>query len=183
MLAGHCAIGLALKARYPSVPLVPILLATEFPDLLFAALAAAGWESASGSPAHLLRPDAFVSVPFSHDVSMVAIYAGLTASMGLLFHSSRWALALGLAVFSHALLDALVLPPVVGVGGPWLPFRVGLDLWRRAPLLGWGVEMGLVLVGGWAYVKARAAGSPGRLRAWSAPVLLAAVQLATLGRG
>ena len=180
MLAGHFGVGLGLKARYTSVPLAPILLAAALPDLLFVLLQALGWESLAAPAAQPLHPGTFGSVPFSHDLSMAAIAAGLTASLMLLLVSSRWALALGIAVFSHVLLDVLVQPPVIGVGGPWLPIHVGLDLWRRARFLGWGAEMLVVLGGGWMYLRARQEVGPGRRRAWGAPVLLVAVQLASL---
>jgi hypothetical protein len=168
MLAGHFAVGLGLKSRYPSVPLVPILLAAEFPDLLLILLQAIHWETMGDASVRVLGAPVMVSAPFSHDLAMVAIYAGLTASLGLLLMSSRWAVVLGLAV----------LPAVIGIGGPWLPLHVGFDLYRRAPLAGWGLEMLVVLVGGGLY--AAACTEDARWRRWAAPALLAAVQLAAL---
>ncbi|UCE03605.1 MAG: hypothetical protein JSW67_05315 [Candidatus Latescibacterota bacterium] len=178
MLAGHFGVGLALKARYTTVPLVPIVLAAALPDLFFVLFHAIGWESLSAPPAHFFRPDTFDATPFSHDFSMVSIYAGLTAAFGLLLWSSRWALALGWAVASHILLDFLVHAPDIGVGGPWIPLRVGLDLWRRAPVAAWGLEAALVCVGGALYVRSCAA--PRGWRAWAVPGVLLSVHTAAL---
>lgn len=178
MLAGHFAVGLGLKSRYPSVPLMPILLAAQFPDLLLILLQAIHWETLGHASVRVLGAPVPVSAPFSHDLAMVAIYAGLSAALGLLLMSSRWAVVLGLAVFSHILLDVPVLPAVIGVGGPWLPLHIGFDLYRRAPLAGWGLEMLVVLVGGGLYAGAGAEDS--RWRRWAAPALLVAVQLAGL---
>jgi hypothetical protein len=181
MLAGHFALGLGLKSRYPSVPLAPILLAAEFPDLLFILLQAIHWETLGSARGAVLHPPAIGSAPFSHDLSMVAIYAGLTAALGLLLMSSRWAVVLGLAVFSHILLDVPVLPAVIGVGGPWLPLHIGFDLYQRAPLAGWWLEMFVVVVGGGLYI--RACRESARRRAWTAPALLVVLQLAALRIG
>jgi hypothetical protein len=176
MLVGHFGVGLGLKARYPSVPLLPILVACQLPDWLFIALYAAGWETLSAEPTHVFHPTTFAAIPFSHDFSMVALYAGLAASVGLLLWSSRWALAVGWAVASHVLLDWLVHAPDIGVGGPWFPVRVGLDLWRRAPYAAWGLELSVLLVGGLLYVRAHQHSA----RAWSVPSVLVAVHAAAL---
>ncbi|MFQ5600408.1 MAG: hypothetical protein ACE5G2_07630 [Candidatus Krumholzibacteriia bacterium] len=180
MLAGHFGVGLAIKSRYRSVALLAILLAAELPDLLFVFFHAIGWESMSGPPAHPLRPDTFGSMAFSHDVSMVLIYACLAAAIGLLLWSVDWALALGLAVVSHIGLDLLVHAPDIGVGGPWLPIRAGGDLWRRALWAAWGLEMVLVVWGGWSYLRARLPQREGRLRARAVVGLPLIVHLASL---
>lgn len=176
MLIGHFGVGLALKARYGGVPMLPILVACMWPDLFFALLYAVGWESVSEQP-HLFHPTTFEAMPFSHDFSMVAIYAGLGASMGLLLWSSRCALAIGLAIASHIVLDWLVHAPDIGVVGPWVPIRVGLDLWNRAPYAAWGLELAIVVGGAALYVRARRAAGA---RAWTVPGVLIAVHMLAL---
>jgi len=180
MLAGHFGVGLALKAKYPSVPLGAILLASTFPDLLLALLLTTGWESLAAAPGTPLRPAAFASTPFSHDLFMVLIYACIAASLGLLLWSSRWALALGLALGSHVGLDLLVHGRDIGLGGPWLPFRAGLGLGESAPLAAWGLEFLTVLVGGALYWQAAVPKQPRRWRVWSVAALPAAFQLVAL---
>ncbi len=174
MLAGHFGVALGLKARYPSVPLVAILFACQLPDWLFVIFHLAGWETTGAGPAHVFHPTHFEAIPFSHDLSMVTMYAGLGASMGLLLWSSRWALAFGFAIASHIVLDVIVHAPDIGVVGPWLPLRVGLDLWRTAPYAAWGIELLVVLAGGAAYARGRGP------RAWWVPGVLVAVHGAAL---
>jgi hypothetical protein len=180
MLAGHCGAGLAIKARYPKVPLIAILLAAELPDLLWVLFQTLGWETLRAAPMHPLRPDTLGPMPFSHDVSMTLIYATILGAVGMLTASMEWSVALAGAVGSHLLLDVLVHAPDIGVAGPWLRFEIGLDLWRRSPYAAWGLEMLVILVGGGLYVRARQPRTPGAWRAWAAVGLLVVVQFAAL---
>ena len=147
MLAGHYGIGLALKARYPRVALIPLLVACVLPDLLWLAFHAIGWERLAAAPPSFWRPTTFGPMPFSHDFSMAILYAGIVGGMGLLTVSQEWGVALGLAIASHVLLDALVHAADISVAGPWLRAQVGLDLWRRAPLAAWMLEAAIVAAG------------------------------------
>ncbi len=176
MLVGHLGLGLGLKARYPSVPLVAIFVATQLPDLLLVIFNLAGWETLGEGPTHLLHPTNFDAIPFSHDFSMVAMYAGLGASVGLLLWSSRWALAIGWGIASHIVLDWLVHAPDIGLIGPWVPLRSGLDLWTRAPLAAWALELLVVLAGGALYLRGRRH----QVRAWALPGSLVLVHVAAL---
>jgi hypothetical protein len=180
MFAGHFGAGLALKSRYPSVPLAAILAASTLPDLLWAVFQMLGWESPPAAASHLVRPLPSGPVPFSHDVSMALIDACILAAVGMLTSSLAWSMALGLAVCSHLLLDVLVDPPLLGLAGPWLHLHVGLDLWQRAPRAAWGLEMLVVLAGGGLYLRARAPGSSRPWRARAAVALLAALHLLAL---
>lgn len=154
MLAGHFGAGLWLKARFPSVPLVLVLFAATFQDWLWLLLYRLGWETLRAEPAHLLRPDTFAPTPFSHDLSMTLIYAGIFGAVGMLGSSLAWSLALALGVVSHVVLDLLVHAPDIGVAGPWLRGGIGLDLWGRAPHFAWFLELGIVSAGALAYVRA-----------------------------
>jgi len=147
MLAGHYGIGLVLKARYPRVALIPLLVACVLPDLLWLAFHAIGWERLTAAPPSFWRPTTFGPMPFSHDFSMAILYAGIVGGMGLLTVSQEWGVALGLAIASHVLLDALVHAADISVAGPWLRAQVGLDLWRRAPLAAWMLEAAIVAAG------------------------------------
>ena len=180
MLAGHFGAGLVLKSRYPSVPLLAILVAAELPDLLWVLFASLGWEKLAAVPAHPLRPDTLGPMVFSHDVSMILIYACILGAVGMLLSSLEGCLALALALLSHLGLDLLVHAPDIGVGGPWVPVHVGLDLWRRAPFFSWLLEMLMVLGGGTLYLHARVPGRDGAGRARTLVGVLVAAHLAAL---
>jgi hypothetical protein len=178
MLAGHYAVGLALKARCPRVALPPLLAASVLPDLLWLVFHACGWERLTAPPASFWRPDTFGPMPFSHDLSMVILYAGIAGGLGLLTVSQAWGVALGAAIASHIFLDALVHAPDISVAGPWLPLSIGLDLWRRSPLGAWCLEAALVAAGAGFYVHRTEARS--RRRAWIAAAALGALHLIAL---
>jgi len=178
MLAGHYGVALALKARFPRVALIPLLAACAVPDLLWLAFHAIGWERLTAMPSDFMRPDTFGPMPFSHDVSMSILYAGLIGGLGLLMVSQEWGVALGLAIASHVVLDVIVHAPDVSVAGPWLHARIGLDLWRRAPLAAWMLEA--VIVAGGAAFYLRRSEDRTRPNAWLVIGALAALHIAAL---
>lgn len=179
MLAGHYGVALALKARYPRVALIPLLVACIFPDLLWLAFHAVGWERLTAPPGDFMRPDTFGAMPFSHDLSMVILYAGIVGGLGLLTVSQEWGVALGVAIASHIVLDVMVHAPDISVAGPWLRAHIGLDLWRRAPLAAWILEAGIVAAGSAFYLRRTEASQP-RRRAGLVVAALAALHVAAL---
>lgn len=100
MFAAHFAAGLAIKATQRRAPAWAVLTGAFLPDLLWIALAGAGVEPTS---------DAAYFDGWSHSVASITVQAVLFA---LCFHRLGGAvmLAMGLAVFSHLPLDALIHP-------------------------------------------------------------------------
>jgi len=178
MLAAHYGVALALKARFPRVALIPLLVACTFPDFLWLALNAVGWERLTAAPSDFMRPDTFGPMPFSHDLSMAILYAGIVGGMGLLTVSQEWGVALGLAIVSHVVLDVMVHAPDVSVAGPWLRAHVGLDLWRRAPLAAWMLEAAIVAAASVFFLRRSEQST--RRNAWLVIAALATLHLAAL---
>jgi hypothetical protein len=75
---------------------------------------------------------------------------------------SRWraSFVVGLAVFSHWVLDFIVHQPDLPLYGDSV--KVGLGLWN-APALAFGLEAALLFGGMWFYLRGRLAGSLGTL--------------------
>jgi hypothetical protein len=141
MFAAHLAAGLAIKAAQRRVPAWAVLTGAFLPDLLWIALAGAGVEPTS---------DAAYFDGWSHSVTSITIQAVLFA---LCFRRLGGAvmLAMGLAVFSHLPLDALIHPKplefwphsVIVVGQPtWTWGQIQLALGKSRY---WWTQLAIVI--------------------------------------
>jgi hypothetical protein len=145
-------IGFAAKRVVPKAPLWVLLVATQALDLLCYAFMSLGIERMAESTVDLTNGIQFLtegSVPWSHGLFMSLVWSlGFGALAGLLWRDRRTGIAVGLAVFSHWVLDFIVhLPdlPVLFEGSPLL----GLGLWGSGPgLILSGVLEVALLVGG-----------------------------------
>jgi hypothetical protein len=119
MYLGHLAAGLVLKARVREAPLAWLLLATVLSDLFCGLLLVLGLETivVRGS---MVFSHARAVMPYSHSLlGTLALALPLAAIAARVFHSRRVGIAVGLAVISHYVLDALShLPdmPLIGFG-------------------------------------------------------------------
>jgi len=130
MYVGHLAAGFLLKSRVREAPLSLLLLATVLPDLLCGVLLVAGVEHVvvRGS---VVYAHVEADMGYSHSLLSVAAVAGLAFVFGRTRSGSvRVGAALGLAVLSHFVLDALSHRfdmPLVGFGSRH-DVRVGTNL-------------------------------------------------------
>ncbi|PIB93898.1 hypothetical protein [Caulobacter sp. FWC2] len=143
MFVGHYAAALAARAAEPRAPLWTYVLGCQAIDIAWSGLILAGVERASVDPS--LPGSALVlsHMPYTHSLPAavlwsIAVGAGL---MALLKLPRRAGLFIGLAVFSHWLLDFLVHRPDLPL--LWDGPKVGLGLWNHA-VLEEAVEMGLL---------------------------------------
>src|SRR5262245_19717790 len=109
MLAGHFAVGLALKARYHKVPLLAILFSTLLLDWILLVLV---WQKVehfhfvtmANGGTQLDLHDAV----YSHSLFWSLFYAVVTFLVFVRAEGQRhWSVPLGLGMFSHWVLDAL----------------------------------------------------------------------------
>jgi len=134
MFLGHYGVAFGAKAAAPKTSLGTLLLAAVFVDLLWPVLLLTGVERAVIEPgATRVTPIDFVYYPFSHSLLAVAAWAAL---FGMVYFMARRdyraAVVLGLLVFSHWLLDAIVHRPDLPLypgGGQF----IGLGLWSSLP--------------------------------------------------
>jgi hypothetical protein len=179
MFVGHYSAALAAKAAEPRAPLWSYVIAAQLLDVGWASFIMIGLERAKvdeslpGSPLVLYR------MPYTHSLPAAigwSIAGGLIARYALKL-PRRAAVAMGLVVFSHWVLD-------------FVAHRPDLKLWWRGPVVGLGlwdfpvaeeaVEIGLLAVAGifWAAWRVR----NGR-RAWPAALFmtfLVALQIVAL---
>ena len=175
MFVGHYAAGIAAQAAARPVPLWVLFVAVQFLDVVWGVLVLAGVEELRVRPGLLDASDLDLHyMPWSH--SLVAAL-GWSAFAYLLiarfapaaWRSSRAALVVAAAVFSHWPLDLIVHRedlPLVGDEA-----KVGLELWSSVPAT-LAIELALLAAGLALYLRATAATAPeGR---W-APLALGAV--------
>lgn len=141
MFAGHFAAGLAIKAREPRAPTWAVLVGIGVCDILFGAFLALGIERATMTPG--VSPGFRLDfIDWSHSFAMSVVWGIL---FGLLFirQGRAVALACGIAVFSHFVLDVVMHPGDLAVW-PHSEAHVGFGLWTRSPPLWWFVELAFI---------------------------------------
>jgi len=141
MYAGHFAAAFALKRAQPRAPTWALLLGAGFLDVLFGIFVLLGVERASLTPG---RSPGFSLdfIDWSHSLAASLFWAAL---FGLAFlpRGRAIALTLGLAVFSHFVLDLLMHPHDLALW-PHARAHLGLGLWVRWPVGWWWFELAFI---------------------------------------
>lgn len=169
MYAGHFAMALALKARRPEAPTWGLLLGAGFLDILFGPFVLLGIERASLTPG---RAPGF-SLDFIDWSHSLLTSLGWSVLLAAAFWRRGRAVAamMGLAVFSHFLLDLPMHPPDLALW-PWSRLHLGLGLWRTP--FWWWVELAFILAAcGYYWVRARELRTFGRNSGWACIVVAA----------
>lgn len=171
MYAGHFAAGLAIKAREPRAPTWAVMVGVGLLDLLFGPFVLLGIERVAITPA--VSPGfELLHIDWSHSLVMAIVWSALFA---LLFHRRGRVVAgvLGLAVFSHFLLDLPMYPHDLALW-PGSGVHLGLGLWRILPQGWWFVELAFVAAcGAYYWLAARRDGAFGRYAGWAVGVVVA----------
>jgi hypothetical protein len=181
MFIGHFAVGFGAKRAAPRTSLTALLAAALFLDVLWPLFLWLGLERVRIEPGNTaFTPLDFESYPYSHSLLMALVWAGLWAA--LYFGVRRYAtgaLWLGIAVFSHWVLDWISHRPDMPLF-PWGGPKVGLGLWNSVPLTA-AIEIGLFLVGLGLYLSAtRAKNWQGHLSLWGLVAVLAFLYVGTV---
>ena len=131
MFIGHYAVAFGTKKAAPAVSLGTLILAAEFLDILWPVFLLLGIEHAqivqSVNPFFRLN---FYDYPISHSL---VTSIGWSVAVGGIYYAvrknRRGALFVGIAVFSHWLLDFISHRPDLPIL-PGVPALVGLGLWN-----------------------------------------------------
>ena len=178
MFVGHYAAALVAKAAEPRAPLWTYVLGCQLIDVAWGGFVMAGIEKLRIDPTLLGSNLDLYSMPYTHSLPAVVAWSLVAALLVRFALKLPWraAVAVGLVVFSHWVLDFIVHRPDLPLwfGGP----KVGLGFWNL-PLSERVVEIGLVAVAAVAWTAAiKSAG----LKAWPAAIFVAvlvAVQAVT----
>lgn len=144
MYVGHFAIGLAIKARYPKVPALPIMMGVGFLDLLDGIFILLGFNTVTPNLAS--GPYLFFDLTFiDWDHSLLAALFW-SVIWGLLFIKHRAVAAVAaLAAFSHFIADW----PMHNSDLALYPHSIehyGYGLWGKLGTLAWVLEGALSAV-------------------------------------
>ena len=138
MYVGHFAIGLALKARFPTVPALPIMLGAGFLDILDGIFIVLGWDR--------VAPNLFAGPYLFFDLKFIdwdhSLLAGLfwSAIWGTFFLRDRRVAALAfVAALSHLVADWPVHNHDMALY-PHAETHVGYGLWGKLGTASWVLE-------------------------------------------
>jgi hypothetical protein len=162
VFVGHYGASFAAQRADRSIPLWVLFLATQFLDVLWAPLVLLGIEKVRIVPGiTATNPLDLYFMPYTHSLVGALAWSLLGGLAYRLFArpaSPRAAVVVGIAIFSHWILDFLV-------HRPDLPLydnaaKVGLGLWNF-PAIALGLEAVFLFGGMWLRPGARVLRSPG----------------------
>lgn len=181
MFVGHYGVSYFLKGLDRRVSLGLLFIAVQFVDILWAVLVLLGVEKGRVVPdITAATPVDFYFMPYTHSLVATLVWAFLA----YFFYKSSprrpggAAALVGLAVFSHWVLDFLVHRPDLPLVDDVM--KVGLGLWDY-PVLSLGLEAGILGFGVVYYAKKTLARSwLAHYSVWIFAVLMLMVQSAVL---
>jgi len=153
MFVGHYAAGFAAKAAFPRTPLWAVIGAAQLLDVGFSTLIIFGVEKFRVDPALPGNPFDLYHMPWTHSLPAALVWSALAAGAARLAKLPLHICGvIAAVVFSHWILDFLVHRPDLALwpGGT----KVGLGFWN-APTAEMAFEMGLLMLGGAAWVARR----------------------------
>ena len=153
MFVGHYGISFAAKRIDGAIPLWVLFLAVQWLDVVWAPLVLMGIEKVRIVPGFTAtNPLDLYYMPFTH--SLIAALLWSIAGMGVwrLLTRTSWSTTqlIGLAIFSHWILDFVVHVPDLPLYDDTM--KVGLGLWNR-PILAFGLEAAVLLLAMLLYLR------------------------------
>jgi hypothetical protein len=172
MFVGHFAVAFAAKRGAPRIPLVALFVAVQWADILWPIFILLGIERSAIRPGiTAVTPLDLQFIPYSHSLLLSLTWALLFALPAWRRRDGAAAVILGLAVFSHFVLDVLTHRPDMPIS-PFGETRIGLGLWESVPAT-LAVEGAMWFVGVWLYARStRAISAMGRYGFWALVALL-----------
>lgn len=155
MFVGHYGVSFAAKRLNPSIPLWVLFVAVQLLDVIWGPLVALGIEKVRIVPGFTAtNPLDLYYMPYTHSLVAAVLWsAGALVAYRWLAKpgpAGRAALIVGLAVFSHWVLDLVMHRPDLPLYDNTA--KVGLGLWNyRAVAL--TLEIATLLAGLWLYAR------------------------------
>ena len=182
MFVGHYGPGFAARAFMPSIPLWVLFLAVQLVDIVWAILVMLGIEKVRIVPGFTgTNPLDLYYMPYTHSLPAALLWA-LAAAIVYRYirKTGGWKAAaiLGMAVFSHWVLDYLVHVPDLPLYAN--QYKMGLGLWNF-PVLTLLMEAALLFGGMLMYLKTtQGSGFAGRYGLIIFAIVMLAIQSSML---
>jgi hypothetical protein len=149
----HAAAALAVKRRYPTAPLVWLLISVQLSEFLWVAFNYLRVEHTTTADVVRYVGDIHLSdIPWSHSIASgagVALVAGLALAWGL--RRPALGAAVGIGIASHVALDLLVHARDIQLA-PGIPDpKLGSGLYPGAPLVAFALEFAFGVWCWWYY--------------------------------
>jgi hypothetical protein len=154
MFIGHYGVSLALKRADPRLSLGLLFIAVQLLDVLFSVFVFGGVEKMRIVPGFTeYNPYDLYFMPYTHSLVGALGWAALAFAGVLLLRRAPLfgALLVGLAVFSHFLLDVLVHTPDLPLAGEQTA-KLGFGLWNHR-WVALGLELACLAVGLALYLR------------------------------
>ena len=152
MLIGHYGAAFGLRSTSPAVPLWVFFLAVQAVDIAFFVLAPLDIEILVLLPGqHGPLAMDLVSIPYSHSLLLNLAYTSVIVVVGFAVGQRRIGVLLAIAFFSHWTLDLIVHQHDLRLT-PSEQTKVGWGLWSPA-LVGLAIELTVLAVGGWLWLR------------------------------
>ena len=184
MFVGHYGVSFAARSVDKRVPLWAWFVAVQWMDLVWCVLVLCGVEKLRVIPG-FTEANALdlYYMPYTHGLAGSIALSLVLGTIVALFARGNRAMTMALiaaASFSHWILDLIVHVPDLPLFGNSV--KVGFGLWRHV-LLSFPLELSVLALGAWCYVRRTALQSAkGRSLVWGFVVFLAIVQgLANFG--
>ena len=155
MFVGHYGVSFATKKVDASIPLWTLFLAVQWLDVIWAPLVLLGIEKVRIVPGFTAtNPLDLYYMPYTHSLVAALMWSAAAAGAYRLVSraTARTSLLVGLAVFSHWILDFVVHRPDLPLYDNTA--KVGLGLWNH-PTLAFCLEALLLFGGMVAFLRAR----------------------------
>ena len=155
MFVGHYGASFAIKKADASIPVWVLFLAVQWLDVIWAPLVLLGIEKVRIVPGFTAtNPLDLYYMPYTHSLVAALVWSAAAAGAYRLVSraTARTSLLVGLAVFSHWILDFVVHRPDLPLYDNTA--KVGLGLWNH-PALAFGLEALLLFGGMVAFLCAR----------------------------
>jgi FtsH-binding integral membrane protein len=173
MFLGHYGAGLSFKKAAPPISLGLFFIAVQFLDLLWPTFLLLHIEHVQiTTDKSQPIPLVFTDYPYSHSLLMALLWSALFLVVYWLAKKNlRNAVILGLAVFSHWVLDLIVHLPDLPLY-PGSSVKLGLELWRF-PVVTAVIEGLIFFVGLFLYLRStKAKNRTGSIVLWVLVILL-----------
>jgi len=157
MFIGHYGVSFAVKSRDKSIPLWVLFIAVQFLDVFWGVFVLAGIEKVRIVPGFTAtNPLDLYYMPYTHSLVGALFWSAIGFAIYKFARRSTAAASLlvGLAVFSHWVLDLVVHRPDLSLYDD--TYKMGLGLWNY-PAIAFGLEIVLLFGGMFLYMRSTSA--------------------------